>query len=133
MYQKTTHYEETGGKLTVNLKEVELTSEDIKDPTVVPGPHVCLTVADTGPGMDAGIIARIFDPYFTTKEEGKGTGLGLAVVHGIVKSHDGHILVYSEPGEGTEFQVYLPVIKSQETAQQIKICPFKKGMNTSFL
>ncbi|MBW1821274.1 MAG: hybrid sensor histidine kinase/response regulator, partial [Deltaproteobacteria bacterium] len=69
--------EEMGGKLTVNLKEVELAAEDLKDPTMIPGPHVSLTVADTGPGMEQNIIDRIFDPYFTTKEEGKGTGLGL--------------------------------------------------------
>ena len=120
--------EETGGKLTVNLKEVELAAEDLKDPAMAPGPHVCLTVADTGPGMDQDITAKIFDPYFTTKGEGKGTGLGLAVVHGIVKSHGGHINVYSEPGEGTEFTVYLPVIKSQETTQQIETeSPIQKG------
>jgi PAS domain S-box-containing protein len=120
--------EETGGKLTVTLKQLELTAEDLKDPAMVPGPHVCLTVADTGPGMDQGIIARIFDPYFTTKEEGKGTGLGLAVVHGIVQSHGGHISVYSDPGKGTEFKVYLPVIKPQEAAQNIKAdLPIQKG------
>jgi len=120
--------EETGGKLIVTLKEVELTAEDLRDPAMIPAPHVCLTVADTGPGMDQGIIARIFDPYFTTKEEGKGTGLGLAVVHGIVKSHGGHISVYSEPGKGTEFKVYLPVIKSRETAQRTEAdLPIQKG------
>jgi CheY-like chemotaxis protein len=120
--------EETGGKLTVTLKQLELTAEDLKDPAMVPGPHVCLTVADTGPGMDQGIIARIFDPYFTTKEEGKGTGLGLAVVHGIVQSHGGHISVYSDPGKGTEFKVYLPVIKPQETEQNLEAdLPIQKG------
>ncbi|MCF8070515.1 MAG: GAF domain-containing protein [Desulfobacterales bacterium] len=111
---------ETGGKLTVNLKEVELTSKELKDPALDSGSYVRLTVADTGPGMDQEIIAHIFDPYFTTKEEGKGTGLGLAVVHGIVKSHGGHILVYSKPGEGTEFQIFLPVIKSRKIAQEIE-------------
>ncbi len=120
--------EETDGKLTITLKEVELSAEDLKDPAMIPGPHVCLTVADTGPGMEQGIIARIFDPYFTTKEEGKGTGLGLAVVHGIVKSYGGHISVYSELGKGTEFKVYLPVIKPQETAQIIEAdLPIQKG------
>ena len=110
--------EETGGELTVGLKEVELTVEDLKDQTMVPGPHVCLTVADTGPGMEQGIIDRIFDPYFTTKEKGKGTGLGLAVVDGIIKSHGGHISVYSETGKGTEFKVHLPVIQPHETETQ---------------
>ncbi len=120
--------EETGGKLKVTLNEVELTLEDLKDQVMAPGPHVCLTVADTGPGMDQDIIARIFDPYFTTKETGKGTGLGLAVVHGIVKSHGGHISVYSEPGQGTEFQVYLPVAKKQSEPGKITTdSPIQKG------
>jgi PAS domain S-box-containing protein len=120
--------EETGGKLTVNLKEVELTAEDLKDQTMVPGTHVCLTVADTGPGMEQSVIDRIFDPYFTTKEKGKGTGLGLAVVDGIVKSHGGHISVYSEPGKGTEFKVFLPVIKTKEEEHQVETdTPIQKG------
>lgn len=111
--------EGTGGTLTVTLKEVELTAGDLKDTVMVPGPHVCLMVADTGPGMDQGVLDRIFDPYFTTKEEGKGTGLGLAVVHGIVKDHGGHISVFSEPGKGTEFKVYLPVIQTETDAKEI--------------
>jgi len=120
--------EERGGKLTVNLKEVELANEDLKDPAMIPGPYVCLDISDTGPGMEQSIIDRIFDPYFTTKEEGKGTGLGLAVVHGIVKSQGGHISVYSEPGKGAEFKVYLPVIKKQkETAKVETDTPIQKG------
>ncbi len=120
--------EETGGKLAITLKEVELVAEDLKDPAMIPGPHVCLTVADTGPGMEQSIIDRIFDPYFTTKEEGKGSGLGLAVIHGIVKNHGGYISVYSEPGRGAEFKVYLPVIKKQkETAKVETDTPIQKG------
>ncbi len=120
--------EENGGKLSVTLKEVALAAKDLKDPAMLPGPHTCLTVTDTGPGMDQGTIARIFDPYFTTKAEGKGTGLGLAVVHGIVKSHGGHIGVDSQPGKGTAFKVYLPVIKLRETARSIEAdLPVQKG------
>ncbi len=120
--------EETGGKLTIILKEVELSSEDLKDPVMNPGPHVCLVIADTGPGMEQGIVDRIFDPYFTTKEEGKGTGLGLAVVHGIIKSHGGQISVYSEPGKGTEFQICLPMIKKEmETTKVETDKPIQKG------
>ena len=112
--------EKTGGKLTVYLKEVELALKDLKDPAMIPGKYVCLTVADTGIGVEQNIINRIFDPYFTTKETGKGTGMGLSITHGIVKSHGGHISVYSEPGKGTEFKVYLPMIKKQEETAKVE-------------
>ncbi|MFH1984658.1 MAG: PAS domain S-box protein [Pseudomonadota bacterium] len=118
---------ETGGKVTVTLKEVELAVDDLKDPAMIPGKYVCLTVADTGIGMNQGTMGRIFEPYFTTKETGKGTGLGLAVVHGIVKDHSGHVTVYSEPGKGTEFNVYLPVIKAIQDADQFEMKPIQKG------
>ncbi len=120
--------EETGGKLIVSLQEVELTVADSKDSTMIPGPHVCLTVADTGTGIEQNVKERMFDPYFTTKDEGKGTGLGLAVIHGIIKNHGGHISVYSEPGKGAEFKVYLPVIKPQKTVQQVETdLPIQQG------
>ncbi len=120
--------EDEGGKLEVTLKEVELGIDDLTDPSMATGTYACLTVADTGPGMDQSVISRIFEPYFTTKENGKGTGLGLAVVHGIVKSYKGDIRVYSETGEGTAFHVYLPVIKSQfETEEADTVAPVPKG------
>jgi len=120
--------ENEGGKLEVTLKEVELGIDDLTDQSMTPGAYVCLTVADTGPGMDTSVISRIFEPYFSTKEIGKGTGLGLAVVHGIVKSYNGDIKVYSETGEGTAFHVYLPVIKSQvETGEADAGAPVPKG------
>jgi len=126
--------EETGGKLTVTLKEVELTIDDLKDPTMIPGPHVCLIVVDTGHGMEQRMIDRIFDPYFTTKEKGKGTGLGLAVIHGIVKEYAGHISVYSEPGKGTEFKIYLPVIQARKEAAKNEIdLPIQKGNESVLL
>lgn len=98
-----------GGKLTISLEEIQIASEDLPtshDPLT----YVKLTVTDTGYGMSKDILERIFEPYFTTKKVGEGTGMGLAVVHGIIKGYDGDIQVYSEPGNGTTFNVYLPRI-----------------------
>jgi len=100
-----------GGTLSVSLEELHIGSSEslFSDHVLAPGRYVRLKISDTGPGIDDTIRDRIFEPYFTTKEVGRGTGLGLAVVLGIVKSHQGRISVDSEPGEGTTFTVYLPV------------------------
>jgi len=111
--------EDTGGELKVSLNEVELGTRDLINPDMAPGQYACLTVADTGAGMDKELTEKIFDPFFTTKEKGKGTGMGLSVVHGIVKAMEGAIQVYSEPGKGTEFHVYLPVVKNSSEKQVI--------------
>jgi CheY-like chemotaxis protein len=113
--------EETGGELKVSLKEIELGEYDLIAPDMTPGLYACLTVADTGKGMDKKVINKIFDPFFTTKEKGKGTGMGLSVVHGIVKSMNGEVQVYSEPGKGTQFHIYLPVVKSAYEKQETQI------------
>jgi CheY-like chemotaxis protein len=110
--------EKDGGTLKVNLGEVELTIDEVTGLDMEPGPYLCLTVSDTGQGMNSTIMERIFDPYFTTKEKGKGTGLGLAVVHGIVKSYGGDIRVYTEKEKGTSFHVYIPVIKTDNLASE---------------
>ena len=104
--------EETGGILTISLKETERSVEDlVHEPDVAAGRFVQISVADSGPGIEDTIKARIFDPYFTTKEIGKGTGMGLSIVHGIVKSYGGFISLYSEPGNGCVFHIFLPVVE----------------------
>ncbi|HEC61402.1 MAG TPA: response regulator [bacterium] len=106
--------EEKGGCLGVCLSQVDIDQEFADHhPDIDPGPHLKLAVSDTGCGMEPDVKERIFDPYFTTKEKDKGTGLGLATVHGIVKSHKGLILVYSEPGKYTTITVYLPVMEGE--------------------
>ncbi|MBU0464621.1 MAG: response regulator [Proteobacteria bacterium] len=109
--------EETGGDLKVSLKEMEFGILDLINPNMAPGIYACLIVSDTGVGMDKSLTDKIFDPFFTTKAIGKGTGMGLSVVHGIVTAMGGAIHVYSEPGKGTQFHVYLPVGKSLSEKQ----------------
>jgi signal transduction histidine kinase/ActR/RegA family two-component response regulator len=98
-----------GGTLEVALEAMDVDDRfAAQHASLKPGPHICLTVRDTGHGMTPDVCARIFDPFFTTKKEGDGTGMGLAVVHGIVTSHGGAITVTSAPGQGSLFTVYLP-------------------------
>ncbi len=117
------HAMDDNGILEVRLSHVDLSESDLADQSIVdlkPGPYLRLTVSDTGCGMDASTMEHIFDPYFTTKEVGKGSGLGLAVVSGIVKRHEGAITVRSEPDKGTTFSIYIPSVDVQSaTAMQV--------------
>ena len=120
--------QEKGGVLEVTLANVEL--DDLsagKHLDLAAGSYLRLTVSDTGHGMTSEIRERIFDPYFTTKDTGEGTGLGLSVAHGIVKTHGGTITVYSEPGEGTTFHVYLPLILEEEREEKESEEPLPTG------
>ncbi len=112
---------EVGGTLGVSMKPVNLTDEspdNIMD--IEPGPYVKIEISDNGPGMTRDIIDRIFEPYFTTKIKEEGTGLGLAVVHGIVNTLHGNIIVDSKPGKGTIFYIYLPMVKKTITKNDTK-------------
>jgi PAS domain S-box-containing protein len=117
-----------GGLLDVTLFKVELDFDytDIH-PDLKPGPYLKLTVSDTGDGMHPEVLERIFDPFFTTKEKGEGTGMGLAVAHGIVKSHSGTITVYSELEKGSVFNVFLPVIEERLELEKRLDKPIPKG------
>jgi CheY-like chemotaxis protein/anti-sigma regulatory factor (Ser/Thr protein kinase) len=106
--------EETGGILEVNVEITSLTQDAANHyPDFSAGEYVKIAVTDNGPGIDSKIIDRIFDPYFTTKEVGKGSGMGLAIVIGIIKNHGGAITVDSQPGKGATFTMLFPVVKKK--------------------
>ena len=124
-----------GGTIMITTDHIVLKDELAhKYVSIEPGPHVMLTVSDTGRGMDADTQARVFEPFFTTKGSGKGTGLGLATVYGIVKQSGGSIWLYSELGKGTTFKIYLPRVDDAASEQEIACMqPVPKGTETLLL
>ena len=113
-----------GGKITIETKNVTL-GEPRMAGTLVgrPGPHVMISVTDTGCGMDAATLARVFEPFYTTKELGKGTGLGLSIIYGIVKQNAGDIRVFSEPGQGARFEILLPRSERANERPDVQVSP----------
>lgn len=107
--------QDNNGSIKVSLKEVDVKdSSDDGPQNISEGKYVKLTVSDTGVGMDQEVSERIFEPFFTTKKEGENAGLGLAVVHGIIKQHEGEIITVSKQGEGATFDVYLPLANKND-------------------
>jgi CheY-like chemotaxis protein len=105
-----------GGRLTLELKNSEISHSAVAPDNLKPGRYLELIVSDTGVGMDLNVQSRVFEPFFTTKPAGKGTGLGLSTVYGIVQQANGHVTFTSQPGRGTTFRVYLPRIDSKQPA-----------------
>jgi len=122
-----------GGHIDLETSNLVITEGDQRCSNLKPGRYVKVSITDTGVGMDEKTIARIFDPFFTTKEMGRGTGLGLAMVYGIVTSHNGHINVHSEKGKGSTFDIYFPASEKAAAGNDKPVEPVLKGGETILL
>ncbi|MBI5571377.1 MAG: PAS domain S-box protein [Desulfomonile tiedjei] len=123
-----------GGRLVFETSNATIREEYCRThPEVKPGKYVLLTVSDTGQGMARGILDRIFEPFFTTKQPGEGTGLGLSMVFGVVKSHGGHITCYSEAGVGSTFKIYFPVLEEGLQPEQATTIEMPAGGTETIL
>jgi len=126
--------QEKGGVLEIELQPIELKGSAAGNPAELPpGRYTLLSVRDTGPGIEPEILKRIFEPYFTTKAAGQGSGLGLAVVHGILQSHGGAITVESKPGEGASFHAYLPCCEEKPAIPSERKAEIAKGQGNILL
>jgi signal transduction histidine kinase len=120
-----------GGLLDISVKPVNLDAKAAAQfHGLSPGPHIRLSVRDTGHGMDRDTLEKIFDPFFTTKKMEEGTGMGLAVVHGIIKAHKGAITVQSKVGKGTEFQIFLPRVEASEVPGGVETPAVENGQES---
>ncbi len=120
--------QEKGGTLEVSLTDIDFTPDSpVLEPDVMPGEYVQLTVKDTGVGMTPDVMKRVFEPFFTTREVGKGTGMGLAVVYGIVKDLQGTITVESAPGVGSAFRVFLPKVQAEALKEEAHTAQISRG------
>ena len=122
-----------GGKLYLQTENTTLEEDYVKPHMVQPGKYVKISITDTGVGMDEATRQRIFDPFFTTQEMGGSTGLGLASAYGIIKNHGGIINVYSEKGEGTTFNIYLPASEKEVSEEKELVGELLKGAETVLL
>jgi len=133
LYVNASHAMPQGGDLYIRTSNEMLDKEITTPYNVEPGKYIKISITDTGVGMDKSILKRIFEPFFSTRQRGRGTGLGLASAYGIIKNHDGFITVYSEKGKGTTFNIFLPASTKEAEQEQIISAEIVEGSGTILL